>query len=120
MFHEPFEIRPEFPFCRQHDSQGTQLRDKRLQGCGVRSLSYHMLDSHAPVCLFEGEMAKVGENEGEFLLVIGTPGWFPGILHEDNAKGLRVFPGEGTYVVCQLVIGDEEPAPPAWAHLPSR
>ena len=44
--------------------QGSQLRDERFEGRGVRPIGYHMPDSHAPVCLFKGEMAKVGENEG--------------------------------------------------------
>lgn len=90
---QPLEIHYEFSLCGGHDSEGPQLRDKRLQGCGVRPLSYHMPDSHAPVCLFESKMAEVGKDKGQFLLVIGTSGWFPGILHEDNTKGLRIFPG---------------------------
>ncbi len=79
------EIRSEFPLCRDHPPQGTQLGDERFKSCGVRSIGYHMPDSNAPVGLFEGEMAKVGNNKSEFLFVIGPPGRLPGILHKDDA-----------------------------------
>ena len=77
LVHESFEIRSEFPLCRQHDAQRPYLWDKRLQGRGVSPFGYHMPDGHAPVCLFKSEMTEVREYESEFLFVIGTPGRLP-------------------------------------------
>jgi len=82
---QPLEIHSEFSLCGDHNSEGPQLRDKRLQGRGVWPIGYHMPDGHTPLGLFKGKMAEIGENEGELLFVIGPPGRLPGILHEDNA-----------------------------------
>jgi hypothetical protein len=81
-------------------------------------MGYHMPHGHAPIGLLKGEMAKVGNNKSEFLFVIGPPGRFPGILNEGDAETPRVFSGEWTYLIGQLIIGDKKPTSALLSPLP--
>jgi hypothetical protein len=87
------EIYSELPLGRDHSPQGAEFCNKGLEGLTIRTAGHHVLHSDAPFGLFQGEMAEIGENQGQFLFMVRATSRLPRILHQDNAETPWVFPG---------------------------
>jgi hypothetical protein len=60
--------------------------------------------NYPPGCLLQGKMSHIGENQGQFLLMVRPPACLPMILDEYYAQVSRFFSAQRSRGIVELIV----------------
>src|SRR3569833_1213049 len=79
------------------------------ESLGVAELGEVVDHTDASLSLLEGEVAHIGNEQNQLLLVIGAPMPFVGRFNNDDAGRIRGLLGQRACAVSKPIVGNEYP-----------
>lgn len=106
---ERCEVDAQFPLRGFHHRDRAESLGEGTQCRGVVATRDFVAHRHPTLRLLQCEPALIGEEQGQFLAVIGPSRGLLGAFDQDDPGLLRIEPGERPKVGTQLVVRHEEP-----------
>ncbi len=108
-FDERLQVGAQLAFRGALNQHLAELVEAFPQGGAKRPVGEQITNGDAAFRLLDGEVSTVREDQGELLLVIGTPPPFPQALDENDPAFGRTLVRERADAIGELVIGHVDP-----------
>jgi hypothetical protein len=108
------KLQTQLTLGRFHYLQWAQLFDDPGEYRAARRFGNLVSNSDTTLGLLQSEVALVGEDQGQPLLVVRPPLGAPAAFEHDYPRIARLQLGQRPDPIRKLVVGDVDPAPPAW------
>ena len=110
---EGLQLLPELTLCRPHHLERAKQANSARQLGRIILVPHAVVNGHTFRILLKREGPHVAQDEGQFLLVVGTATRLACTLHEHDTHVRRRLGGQRPDLVAELVVGNVKPAPAA-------